>query len=308
MDTIKPLLHTKNGYCMRLGNGQGWHIIATEGRWSWIKKLASIMELKQCEPNGYPKLIFTRKEKAKEGIEKPIGYLDPRIEWDLNKGGWKPRDFSAIRIWYHQDEQDVFCEIGTEGGHELDIIRKWLARYPIFERAQYSGGLTFHAALVKRKGIGILLAGSGNTGKSTCCQRLTGPWQALCDDEALVVRDDLNRYLVHPFPTWSDHLWRRSEKTWNVEGYVPLAAIFFLQQGKTDEVVPVRQGEAAVSIYQSAMQVYHLNWRKLDREELRVFRRKLFDNACELARVIPAFKLRVSLKGRFWEEMEKVLP
>lgn len=29
--------------------------------------------------------------------------------------------------------------------------------------------------------------------------------------------------------------------------------------------------------------------------------------AGELARSIPAFKLRVSLNGRFWEEMERIL-
>jgi hypothetical protein len=29
--------------------------------------------------------------------------------------------------------------------------------------------------------------------------------------------------------------------------------------------------------------------------------------ACELARSIPAFRLRLSLDGRFWEEMERVL-
>jgi hypothetical protein len=29
--------------------------------------------------------------------------------------------------------------------------------------------------------------------------------------------------------------------------------------------------------------------------------------AGELARSIPAFKLRVSLNGKFWEEMERVL-
>jgi hypothetical protein len=34
---------------------------------------------------------------------------------------------------------------------------------------------------------------------------------------------------------------------------------------------------------------------------------KLFENATELAKAVPAFRLQVSLEGRFWEEMEKVL-
>jgi hypothetical protein len=29
--------------------------------------------------------------------------------------------------------------------------------------------------------------------------------------------------------------------------------------------------------------------------------------ACELARSIPAFQLRVNMNGRFWEEMERIL-
>jgi hypothetical protein len=33
----------------------------------------------------------------------------------------------------------------------------------------------------------------------------------------------------------------------------------------------------------------------------------LFNNACELAKAVPAYILRVSLEGRFWEEMEKVI-
>jgi hypothetical protein len=45
----------------------------------------------------------------------------------------------------------------------------------------------------------------------------------------------------------------------------------------------------------------------MDREEVKSSRLKLFDNACELARKIPAYRLRITKSGRFWEEIEKVL-
>jgi SynChlorMet cassette protein ScmC len=307
MKVNKTILGNKSGYCMRLANGQGWYLVATEGVGSWLEKLASIMQLDNCDPNGYPKLIFSRKEKGEEWLEEPICCLPSNLQEKFPSSGWKIRKSHAIQIWSHGDVPDVFCEIGDEEGHDLDILRMLLALHPIFERAQYSGGLPFHAALIERNGIGILLAAPGNTGKSTCCRRLRGLWNPVCDDETLVVRDDQKRYLVHPLPTWSDYLMKRSQGTWNVQKYLPLSAIFFLEQAETDEVVPIGQGQAATLAYRSVTQVCHRDWMNLDREELRAYRKKIFENTCELAGAVPAFKLRVSLKGRFWEEIEKVL-
>jgi SynChlorMet cassette protein ScmC len=182
-----------------------------------------------------------------------------------------------------------------------------LSLYPIYERALNSGGLPFHAGVVERDGKGVLLAAPKNIGKSTCCRRIPRPWNALCDEETLIVQDAQRQYLAHPFPTWSDYLTRGSNRTWNVQRYIPLAAIFFLEQAEADKVIPLGQGEAAALMNQSAMQVCVRNWMNLDGEKMRAFRKKLFDNACELTWAIPIFKLRVSLTGRFWEEMEKVL-
>ena len=307
MTTNKPILSNKIGYRLRLANGQGWHIMATDGVRSWVEKMASIMELEPCDGNGEPKLIFTRIKKGKETRTEPTGGLDPKIRENFPRTGWNALKYPAIQIWSHLGIPDVICEIGHDQGHDLDILRMLLALYPIFERAQKSGALPLHAALLARNGIGVLLVASSDTGKSTCCRRLRSPWQPLCDDETLVVRDSQGRYLAHPLPTWSDYLWRGSKQTWHVEWHVPLSAIFFLEQAEIGEVVAVGQGEAAASITQSTMQVHQRNWNNQDVEDMRTLRTKLFENACELARSTPAFKLRVGLKGRFWEEIEKVL-
>jgi len=265
------------------------------------------MELRVGDPNGYQKLIFLRRESGKEQWKKPGGMLDPKIPENLPRNGWKVHDLEALKLWSHVNVPDVICEIGPQKNHDLEIIRMWLSLHPIYQRALYSGGLPFHAALIERNGRGVLLAGQGGAGKSTCCRRLPLSWHALCDDETLIVRDDHKRYSVHPFPTWSTHLRQSSEQTWNVQQHLPLAAIFFLEKSEKDEVMHLGQARAAANINQSAIQAYRGNWSNMDSEENRYFRIKLFENACELAKSIPAFRLRASLKGRFWKKMEKVL-
>lgn len=307
INMIKCTPNLEKGYCLRLANGQRWHIIPTEGVRRWVERLARIVQLQTCEPNGCPKLIFIHSESRREWCGGSIGSEMPDIFKGFPRGGWKSHDLRALILWSSPEVPDVICEMRPGGDHALEIIRMWLSLYPIYKRAQDSGGLPFHAALVERDGIGILLAAPGDTGKSTCCRRLPGQWHALCDDEALIVRDGQKQYLAHPFPTWSDYLWRRSERTWNVQRYIPVSAIFFLEQAKVDQAVPMGQGEAAAFTYQSAIQVCSRNWRNLDHKEERGLKESLFKNGCELAKAVPAFKLRVSPNGQFWNEMEKVL-
>jgi SynChlorMet cassette protein ScmC len=294
-------------YLLRLGNGQGWEFVAAEGVGPWVEKLASIMELKNCEPNGYPKLVFTRKRLGLDWWRDPVSRLTRNISGGLPDTGWEAHDLRSLQLWTHRDVPDVICEMGDEEDHDLNIVRMWLCLSPVYKRALESGGLPLHAALVERNGTGVLLAAPGGTGKSTCCRRIVPPWKALCDDLTVAVADTDRQYRVHPFPTWSDYLWERSGTTWDVQQHLPLSALFFLEQGTTDEVIPLGKGQASVLITESAAQVYQSIWRNLLPEEERRFKKKIFENACELAKGIPAFQLRVSLNGRFWEEMDRTL-
>jgi SynChlorMet cassette protein ScmC len=295
-------------YHLILGNGQGWQFTSTPGVTSEVRELGRIMGLKCCEPNGYQKLVFIRRGSEKIKSEDTMYKQHRNMEATLRRLGWKARDLKSIKLWSHNDVPDMICEITHgEGDYELSILSMRLSLYPIYERELNSGGLPFHAGLVERDGKGVLLAAPKNIGKSTCCRRIPGPWNALCDEETLIVRDGQKQYLAHPFPTWSDYLTRGSNRTWNVQRYVPLAAIFFLEQAEDDKAIPLGQGEAASLMNQSAMQVFLRSCIHLDREKMRAFRKKLFDNACELAGAIPTFKLRVGLDGRFWEKIEAVL-
>jgi SynChlorMet cassette protein ScmC len=293
-------------YRMQLGDGRGWQISAGEELRLWAEKFATIMELQACKSTAYPRLIFIRKKSQNGQIEEPPCQGEENLAGELRKNGWRVQEIYNIRVWSRPDLIDIVCELCGEDEY-LDLVMMRHSLYPIYQGVLNSGGLPFHAGLIECEGRGVLLAAPRNTGKSTCCLRVPKPWHALCDEETLIVRNGQKRYLAHPFPTWSNKFMKRSEQTWNVEKHVSLAAIFFLEQSTVDAVIPLGQGEAAVSIYQSAMQVCYRYWHDLDPSELRVRNKDLFANSCKLAKTVPTFKLRVSLKGRFWQEIERVL-
>jgi len=171
-----------------------------------------------------------------------------------------------------------------------------------------AGGTPMHAALAAHHGRGVLIAAPGETGKSTCCRRLPGDWQALCDDQALVLRAPDGGFRVHPFPTWSDHLWRDSENSWTVERAVPLSAIFFLEQASTDRAMPVGDpAEAVLSVLGAAKQVWEPYWERVSSDEKMKASSLLFHNTSEIAAAVPCFRLSATLEGEFWKEMEAVM-
>jgi SynChlorMet cassette protein ScmC len=294
------------GYSLRLGSGDGWFLSGSAEVVPWVEKFARIMELEQCRQDGYPRITFTpmlQRTKKGEHRNAPL----PSILKNVTESGWFCYDNNTVRVWYHEHIPDVLCEIRNLDIYEIEIINMWNSLQPIYQDAQNNGGLPLHAALADLNGKGVLLAAPGNTGKSTCCRRLPGYWMPLCDDETLIVRDTRNNYHAHPFPSWSDYLWDRQKNTWNVQHSVPLSAIFFLEQSETDEVIPVHMAQATVLINESANQVCQKFCRRLDGEEKRQLLEQVFNNACEMAKTIPTYILRVSLSGRFWEEIEKVL-
>ncbi len=297
----------ERGYCLELGKGLAWTITPASGLDSWVEKFASILDLTASGPDGHPRLIFIPRKAEEPVCAEPTTTLDSEGIKGLPQSGWRRQKIGEVTFWSHPRAPDIICEIGQLGDHTGEIISMWLALYPIFKRVQESGGLPLHAALVGWNGIGVLLAAPGGTGKSTCCRRLLSPWHSLCDDETVITPDHENRYMAHPFPTWSESFQPGSQRRWNVGQCLPLSAIFFLEQAETDEAVAIGKGETSTRINRLAAQVCRIDWRTLPREEKIHIRKKLFDNACELARAIPAFRLHVSQDGRFWEEMENVL-
>ena len=191
---------------------------------------------------------------------------------------------------------------------EIRYINMWSALREIHRHALRVGGTPMHAALAAHRGRGVLIAATGDTGKSTCSRRLPRCWQSLCDDQALVLRDPDGGFRVHPFPTWSDHLWRESKNSWAVERAVPLSAIFFLEQASIDRVVPLGDpSEAVLSVFGAAKQVWEPFWERMAPEEKMETSSTLFHNASEIAAAIPCYRLSATLDGEFWRGMEEAL-
>lgn len=284
----------ERAFHLALRDGNRWCVTGDAENTELVGRLAAIMELKGCDSTSSPRLIFSSNGNLHVGPNQ-------------NTDGGYVFDHNTIRIWHRRDITDVTCEIKLNKGQEIALINMWMALHPIYQQSISRGGLPFHGGLVERAGQGFLLVASGGTGKSTCCARLPDDWRPLCDDEALVVLTEKNKYRAHPFPTWSDHLWQRSDKTWNVEHSLPLSSLFFLEQSEEDAVEPLGEGKAAVLITESAAQICEKFWRNLTPEDQKKYRAELFDNACKMAKRIPGYRLSVNREGRFWEKMEEVI-
>jgi SynChlorMet cassette protein ScmC len=303
LSTLSPV-----EYGLALSDGSIWSLSGANDQTQWVDKLATIMELKTSRLNGSPKLIFSSKTATGDIGNKENSYVAAKLSLWGRDTGWAVDDPASLRVWCTESIPDVICEVSRHDEvEEIQFLSMWYTLLPIYQRSICLGGLPFHAGLVELDGRGVLLAAPGDKGKSTSCRRLPEYWRTLCDDEALVVADRHKKYRAHPFPTWSEYLWKRSEKTWNVQYSLPLSAIFFLEQAKNDSVEPLGDGHAAVLMTESASQIYEKFWRRSDQKDQREFREELFNNACTMAKKIPCYRLYVNLHGRFWEKMEEVL-
>lgn len=298
----------RGSYSLRLANGLTWSLVPTVASAAWVMKLGRIMGLKTSIPDSRPRIIFCRGEFRIRRNKISVNGLPPEILKNIPESGWKVIREMGIDNWYHPDIDDVIVDMGNEGDDILDGVPMGQALTPIFNRVIAHGGLPLHAALAEYRGLGCLLAAPGGGGKSTCARRLFMPWRTLSDDAALIVQVKGNGYRAHPLPTWSEFLHKRSENTWNAEEHLPCSAVFFLEQATCDNTVPVGQAKSAVSLYHAAAQVCGMPpLSSCSREHEREIHARIFENACEIARSVPCYLLRVSLTGRFWEEMERVL-
>jgi len=293
-------------YALELADGSVWVFAATAGVSGWLHELAGIMELRPTGKEGTHQICFS----GAGDLE--TSNLPGTIRGERDgENGWRPyRNGGIYRIWRHETILTVHMELNVAfvTHPEIKYINMWSALREIHRHALGAGGTPMHAALAAHHGRGVLIAAPGETGKSTCYRRLPGDWQALCDDQALVLRAPDGGFRVHPFPTWSDHLWRDSENSWTVERAVPLSAIFFLEQASTDRAMPVGDpAEAVLSVLGAAKQVWEPYWERVSSDEKMKASSLLFHNTSEIAAAVPCFRLGAALEGEFWKEMEAVM-
>jgi SynChlorMet cassette protein ScmC len=288
------------GFSLPLGDGSHWWVTGIPPASYWVEKVASIMHLPQGPAEGPANganlmILFEGKnpDKAKRLVE--------------SYPGWISIDSNYLTLWYRMDSPDLLAQLTPQLSEFSAYTNIRFVLKFIFRESLKRGGLPFHAALVEHHGKGVLLAGTSGIGKSTCCRRLMPPWQALCDDEVLVTLSPQDNYLAHPFPTWSDYVLKRGEKTYNTPHPSPLAGIFFMEQSSSDGYLHMNPSEALVEAIVSAqVGLARFLW-CCNAEEARDLRVVIFANTCELVKKVPVFRLRVSLTGRFWEHLEAAL-
>lgn len=97
----------------------------------------------------------------------------------------------------------ISCQVNPTGEHAAKIAQLLELSQIFCCKAEERGGLAIHSALAEKNGIGIILAGRGDVGKTTASKRLPSPWISLSDDCSLIVLDKQKKYRAHPWPTWS---------------------------------------------------------------------------------------------------------
>lgn len=203
----------------------------------------------------------------------------------------------------------VVCRLAAPTDRETEVVQMRLLASMIAREALARGGLLLHGALVEHQGRGFIMAGSGGIGKTTASRRLPSPWRSLCDDMTLVVRDDKGQYWAHPWPTWSRFADDGPGGFWTVENAVPLRAIFFLDRSPSDLLEQVGVTQATALILASEVElVREVRFVLSDVKDARTLTGEALHGARALALAVPAYLLRLSLTGRFWEEIERVLP
>jgi len=292
---------------LKLANGREWCFKADRNSEWLCEYLAGLAELDAASQNPCETiaLVTGDSEPLFADVLKKAQKLSDRIR--LPREGWVKNNHKMPKVWSQPGVPFAIASTLSRRDRIMDVLQAQQALYPVITGEIAAAGLPVHAALVEREGEGMLIAAKGGTGKSTCCRRIPPPWHCLSDDEGLIVKTGKKDYRVHPFPTWSAHMWEPSDRSWHVQRHVHLAAIFFLEQADIDACAPYPQSMAAISLYISSVDAFRKYEMNMDAAQVAKFRAIMMDNACQIAITTPAYALKATRSGRFWDAMEQVL-
>ena len=270
-------------YTLALADGTAWRIVAGHAEAQpVVDALASAMMLRVDDVPGRPLVVVTQ------------GH------------------FPAVLL-PSSAQPAVVCDVGAgiEVSPDLFPIQVSRLALGIARQTQPHGGVLLHGALAELPpdlGPGaVLLAGPGTVGKTTASMRLRPPWQSLCDDASLVLRDPQGGHWAHPWPTWSRFYGNGPGGSWDVQHAVPLRAIFFLRQSADDRTERISATEALALLAESVPQVSGPMVYRAGEAEARALRQEWLASAQQLAPRVPAFALYNSLSGPIAESMSAAL-
>lgn len=299
---------TARSFALKLGNSLHLTLNAAFGAEEWLTSFAEMFHAgASTAPNG-PEITFVTTHRGEPFRTLLSRSGDRGLFHGLPSTGWHRKKLDLVRFWYHPASPDMICDVQWWDNPATNFASMAEAACTLYHGLARGGAFPAHAALLKRHGCGVLLAGPGGVGKTTCCRRVPGPWRWLSDDEALVVPGPGGRFHVHPLPTWSDLVRGVGSKSLPVERGVRLSAVFFLNQAAEDKATPLGQGAAAARMIGETLRYFiQPRWKCSHPDDEVALRTRVFENVCAASSRVPSFVLDVARDGRFWEEIERVL-
>lgn len=270
-------------YDLCLADGNCWIIAAgDEAAIPLVNRFATAMSLPEHSSSGRFLWVYSDQQLARTREGELCHILTPapsgRVSFE-----------QLIQLSY-----DLTCQVLANGGI---LLHGALAKY-VAPTAQIQG---------KCDGVGVIMAASSGTGKTTASKRLSLPWTSLCDDLTLVVRDAQGNYWAHPWPTWSQFWDGQPGGAWNTPRAVPLVAIFLLARNQHDYTEEIGSGRSLSLLLEIAKQAVHAREWRQKTSQVRTVRLMRFDNLCTITKVVPVRILHFSADGKFWVAMEKAL-
>jgi len=214
---------------------------------------------------------------------------------------WNARIVQHLKGSEHQ----LCISAAADPPHSIPL-QAWAAAQTICFSAVQRGGFWIHGALIECEGQGVILAGPSGAGKTTASGRVPENWHAHSDDAALVVRDTQGRFWAHPWPN-PGSLFFKETQSCDVPHAVSLRGIFFLEQSAENSARPLRPTEGVCLLMENARPMAGTLFDTTANDDLRWLRNKLFDNVCKAANTLQLGRLRLTLTGKFWEEIERFL-
>ncbi len=315
--------HREHSFVLPLAGGMDWTFTTSSGGplASWLDEFAHILRLKKAPvsdaPAGPDREKFAGTNSRAKASSLPRRGLVHIVPMDESREPAEPgkswssyAQGSAYRVRVNRSADEAILEISPKfiGHPEIRYIYMSAALRIVFRHCVASGtGCSLHAASAVWNGKGIIITASGQTGKSTCYDRLPETWKPLADDSALAVKSPSGGFAVQPMPTWSDYLRRAKPSTFETGTAYPLKALFFLERGAADEVKPVLPSISAGILHRLSREAWAGFLSRFPAAEKKQLGRNVFDACCAVANATPGYILRATLHGKFWREIEKVL-
>jgi SynChlorMet cassette protein ScmC len=217
------------------------------------------------------------------------------------------RETNLLTLIGDEKEEAAICILSDHFNDEPFFMQMSYIFALISSIALNQGCIFIHGGLVEKDHMGLIFAGRSGVGKTTAVNRIPPPWTPLCDETTLIVKDDRGVYWAHPMPTRSRFREEGPGGVWNVQHSVPLKGIFFLIQDDEEQLIPLNRINSAFLINQFADEAMGALFGWCDIKTRTPIFTQILSSSSAIAQAVPAYILRLSLNGTFWEDVDRIL-